>query len=148
MKEVIKACPCVIRTHLGHPQILAFRHPLAGCQIPKGTVENNELVPQAVLRELEEETGLNDVKIISLIGYIHNYVGAGSDESGPLEKHIWYLYHLELTSESKAKWSHQAIGSPEENGLTFECYWQNLYEDYIDFHPIFIEVMKKVKQYL
>lgn len=54
--------------HEGAQQILLFRHPNAGVQIPAGTVESNELVRQAALREAREETGLADLRIVKRLG--------------------------------------------------------------------------------
>jgi len=39
----------------GIKKVLVFEHPLAGVQIPKGTVEHDEEPAQAVTREMEEE---------------------------------------------------------------------------------------------
>lgn len=39
-------------------ELLIFRHPTAGFQLPAGTVETGESPEQAVLREVLEETGL------------------------------------------------------------------------------------------
>ncbi len=39
-------------------ELLVFKHPFAGVQLPAGTVEPNEPLEKAVLRETREETGL------------------------------------------------------------------------------------------
>lgn len=44
-------------------EILALFHPTAGVQIPKGTIEFNELPETAAIREGVEETGLKDLKM-------------------------------------------------------------------------------------
>jgi 8-oxo-dGTP pyrophosphatase MutT (NUDIX family) len=49
-------------------EILLFRHPSAGIQIPAGTVEEGETLEQAVLREAAEETGLKNVRLVSRMG--------------------------------------------------------------------------------
>ncbi|USK53217.1 NUDIX domain-containing protein [Cytobacillus solani] len=56
-----KAYGYVTRMKDGKRQLLIFQHsiPEAGIQIPKGTVKPNENTYKAVIRELEEETGLN-----------------------------------------------------------------------------------------
>lgn len=53
-------------------QILLFRHPTAGIQVPAGTVEDGEGLETAVLREVTEETGLTQVRIISYLGKMDN----------------------------------------------------------------------------
>jgi 8-oxo-dGTP pyrophosphatase MutT (NUDIX family) len=49
-------------------EMLLFRHPYAGVQFPAGTVEEGETLEQAVLREVAEETGLENVRIVARIG--------------------------------------------------------------------------------
>jgi len=46
-------------------ELLVIRHPLAGIQIPAGTVEFGETPEQAVLREVVEGSGLKQVEILS-----------------------------------------------------------------------------------
>jgi 8-oxo-dGTP pyrophosphatase MutT (NUDIX family) len=53
-----KACPVIVRRTAGGVEILAFRHPKAGCQLVKGTIEPAESVRRAAERELQEESGI------------------------------------------------------------------------------------------
>lgn len=46
-------------------EVLVFRHPLAGLQLPAGTVEDGQSPADAVLREVEEETGIAGARIIT-----------------------------------------------------------------------------------
>jgi len=46
-------------------QLLVFRHPDAGIQLPAGTIEVGETPEAAVLREVREETGLTAVEIVA-----------------------------------------------------------------------------------
>lgn len=49
-------------------ELLVFRHPTSGVQLPAGTIEPGETPETAVLRELEEETGVKDVEIVRSLG--------------------------------------------------------------------------------
>jgi 8-oxo-dGTP pyrophosphatase MutT (NUDIX family) len=51
----------------GH-DLLLFKHPNAGIQIPAGTVEDNETPEEAVLREVSEETGLTSLSVGQYLG--------------------------------------------------------------------------------
>ena len=51
-------------------ELLLFRHPYAGIQIPAGTVEPGETPERAVLREIAEETGLAEVVLSRSLGII------------------------------------------------------------------------------
>ncbi|MBJ7576440.1 NUDIX domain-containing protein [Devosia sp. MC532] len=55
--QVEKLCPFVLRGVGPARQILAFRHPLAGLQIVKGTRELGEEICAGAQREFLEETG-------------------------------------------------------------------------------------------
>ena len=62
-----KACPVILSCIAG-PRILLFRHPLAGVQLVKGTIESGETPAEAALRELSEEAGIDDASIVSDLG--------------------------------------------------------------------------------
>lgn len=48
-------------------EVLVFRHPTAGVQLPAGTVEEGEAPEAAVLREVFEETGIT-ARLIKKLG--------------------------------------------------------------------------------
>ncbi len=52
----------------GQENLLLFKHPYAGIQIPAGTVKNSEIVEEAALREAKEETNISEFTSIELIG--------------------------------------------------------------------------------
>lgn len=58
---IVRPCPA-------GQELLLFRHPFAGVQIPAGTVEIGENPEQAALREAGEETGLSDLRILRSLG--------------------------------------------------------------------------------
>ena len=59
MKVVHKAVAAVVRDYGRGSELLVFRHPFAGVQLPKGTVEPKEAYAAAALRELHEDSGLH-----------------------------------------------------------------------------------------
>ena len=73
MNEVIqKVTAFIIRKRNGVEELLVFKHPTTGIQIPAGTVEAGENIETAVKREAYEETGLQLVEIENYLGYIEN----------------------------------------------------------------------------
>jgi len=47
-------------------ELLVFRHPAAGIQLPAGTVEPGERFEVAALREAREESGIDRLRLIRL----------------------------------------------------------------------------------
>ena len=73
MNEVIqKVTAFIVRERRGVKELLVFKHPIAGVQIPAGTVERDEDIETAVKREVYEETGLQLVKIKNYLGCFEN----------------------------------------------------------------------------
>jgi len=83
MIPIKKTYGYVTRVIEGRTQVLVFLHPIlgAGIQIPKGTIKPKENSFNAVIREIEEETGLKNFEVENLIaedysenddGTIHN----------------------------------------------------------------------------
>lgn len=63
-----KVTAFILRQHQDKSEILTIYHPSAGRQLPAGTVEEHETPEQAVLREIQEETGLSKLRIIAKKG--------------------------------------------------------------------------------
>jgi 8-oxo-dGTP pyrophosphatase MutT (NUDIX family) len=63
-----KVTAFITRKWNSDPELLLFKHPHAGIQIPAGTVETGETPEEAVLREASEETGLSDLTISHYLG--------------------------------------------------------------------------------
>lgn len=63
-----KVVAFMIRKKEQRPQLLIFKHPAHGYQLPAGTVEENEELEVALRREVVEETGLKKIEIIQKLG--------------------------------------------------------------------------------
>lgn len=119
-----KACPVVLSSALPH-KILLFRHPLAGVQLVKGTIEKGETPSEAALRELAEESGISDAVIGSDLGVWHaNHLNQ-----------IWSFQLCHVERPLPEQWSHQTF---DDHGHLFEFFWASLDNPpYDDCHPVF-----------
>jgi len=75
-------------------RLLVYRHtqsPDAGIQVPGGSVEGGESLEAAVLREAEEETGLQGLRIDEYLGECL----ADARQWGIDSQHIRHFFHLE-----------------------------------------------------
>ena len=106
-------------------RLLVFRHidfPEAGIQVPAGTVRTDEDRDAAVLREAQEETGLQDLTIKSYLGeQIRNMEDVGKDEI-----HHRHFYHLlREGGDPPGQWQHDE-SDPSDGGpdpIHFEFFW-------------------------
>lgn len=135
----------------GH--ILLFRHPEAGVQLPKGTIENGEAPDVAVLRELAEESGICSTatpQLVSTVAFIRKPSGEQSDE--PLEHQTWHLYLIEGAASLPTAWDHVAVGSAVEDGLTFSYFWHPLSVSFESAFPladpVFANVTDRVAHFI
>ena len=113
----------ITRGSAGRLELLVFDHvdyPEAGTQIPAGGVEPGETYSEAALREVREETGLEQVEFVRLLG--------DSDRPHPTtgdSRRTTYL-HLRSTGESAKGWRHVVRGRGEDADLHFDCRWEPL----------------------
>ena len=71
-KIVQKVTAFIVRERKGIKELLVFKHPTTGIQIPAGTVEVGEDLETAVKREAYEETCLQFVEIENYLGCLEN----------------------------------------------------------------------------
>ncbi|TFD99467.1 NUDIX hydrolase [Jeotgalibacillus salarius] len=113
-----KAYGYITRVKDEQVQILVFRHkdiPEAGIQIPKGTVHENEDTYDAMIREIQEETGIQHFEVKELLAedFWENVDGA---------MHHRYFYKV-VCKKTADEWSHNPSGGGAEKGLTFQFFW-------------------------
>lgn len=123
MKFTDKACPVLLRQREGRLQLLAFRHPQAGCQIVKGTVEEYEEPGETVLRELGEESGIVDARLIEPWGQLLLRE----------EKQRWHLFLCQVERELPDEWT---FYTTDGGGHDFAFFWHNLDDIASDEWPL------------
>jgi 8-oxo-dGTP pyrophosphatase MutT (NUDIX family) len=133
MTLIEKVVPVVFRKINNNLEILVFRHPLAGVQIVKGTVEHQEQLEHAALRELYEESGIKSAQI-------HSYLGKHiPSEAGP----DWHVFVCTTHDALHDTWSHFC---EDDNGLTFDFFWHSfLSPPTEEWHPLFKELFEFIK---
>jgi 8-oxo-dGTP pyrophosphatase MutT (NUDIX family) len=130
-----KTCPVVVRYKDGELQKLAFRHPAAGCQIIKGTIESGEPAAKAALRELFEEAGIQSATVSRDLGVW---------EAG-YEDQVW-SFHLCEVDELPDAWIHH---TRDGGGHDFAFFWYSLHESpNDDWHPLFKGALQWIRTIL
>jgi 8-oxo-dGTP pyrophosphatase MutT (NUDIX family) len=108
-----KVCPVLLRQRREQWQILAFRHPLAGTQLIKGTLEPGELPEVGVLRELAEESGIGHAAVVEKIGEL-------VIEEAAQQWHIFLCYSSDPLPE---EWE---FFTTDGGGHLFHYFWHPL----------------------
>lgn len=72
LKKAVSCGGIVTKKENGQIKICLIKltHLLKGCVFPKGHVEGDELLEATALREVKEETGLQDLSIIKKLGVV------------------------------------------------------------------------------
>lgn len=112
-----KVCPVVTRERDGYTQLLLFRHPQEGVQLVKGSVEPGETTAAAALRELREESGIEDALIDFKMG----------EKIFPTYQQAWTFYKMKIEG-ARALPDEWQFFAEEDGGLLFEFFWQSIHE--------------------
>ncbi|MFI6875600.1 NUDIX domain-containing protein [Streptomyces sp. NPDC050400] len=117
----VRVAVYVTRTGPEGRELLVFDHrdqPEAGTQVPAGGVDAGELLTEAALREIKEETGMAGVTLGAALAVQqrpHPHTG---------QPRITVFFHAE-TTESRDSWPHtvRSRDGDQDNGLAFRCYF-------------------------
>lgn len=103
-KQIFSAGVIVYRYTAEGLKYLLIRHPGGHWDLPKGKLEQNETELQAALRELNEETGINMVKLDEDFyqKVIYKY---GDYRGGLIQKQV--VFFLASTEQEKVTLSHE-----------------------------------------
>ena len=125
-EHTLKVCAYV--TH--EDRLLVFRHtnfPEAGIQVPAGTVKPDEPLEAAVLRETNEESGLEGLVILAYLG-MDEFDLESIGKEGLIQRHY---FHLQVDGSPLELWRH--FEKDPSNGSTepieFEFYWVNILDE-------------------
>jgi len=116
----------VTRVVDGCVQLLVFDHrdvPAAGTQVPAGGVHAGERVDAAARREVVEETGVDGVRVLGVLGVQqHPHPDTG-------EPRVSVVLHAE-TGHTTDSWVHTVAGDPRDgdSGLVFARRFTSLRE--------------------
>jgi len=126
-----KACPVILRTRQSL-EILAFKHPLAGLQLVKGSLEPGESTEAAAVRELLEEAGITG-KVIRDLGTWR------SASTG----HTWAFHQCLIPEDLPDTWTHFA---EDDGGHEFQFFWHPLAsEPSEEWHQVFKDALEFLK---
>ena len=113
-------------------KILVFRHPFAGVQLVKGTIEPGEGPADAALRELREESGIGDARVEQDLGVW--------DSS--FEDQVWSIYLCSTPRVLPEGWVHR---TKDGGGLDFEFFWHPVdQKPDATWHPLFQRALEHI----
>ena len=126
MKEFRKVYGFFIRdAPSGKAELLVFAAPDGALRFPGGTVEEGEDLLAGLRRELREETGISDFKVVRELG-VHHYYKPDVDKY--VERHD---YLFQAAASLPERFSFTVQSHDKDDGLVFEYHWigiEHLYQ--------------------
>jgi 8-oxo-dGTP diphosphatase len=109
----------------GRRELLVFDHrdhPDAGTQVPAGRLEAGEDLEAGLARELHEEAGLEDARIVRRLG---EFDGEALGHGVGYRNHV---YELDAPT-AVDRWEHVVLGNGDDAGLVFVYRWEPITSD-------------------
>jgi ADP-ribose pyrophosphatase YjhB (NUDIX family) len=111
----------ITRERSGRAELLTIEHrDLAdlGLQVPAGRIDAHESLETGLHREVEEETGLGDVRIVAELADADEFerlYGAGAHRS--------WAFHAVAEAAGPDEWEHPITGTGMDASLVYMCRW-------------------------
>jgi 8-oxo-dGTP pyrophosphatase MutT (NUDIX family) len=122
----------VTRVRDGRTELLVFgdpEHSHLGVQVPAGRLDADERLEAGLLRELREEAGLTNARIVRELPGFEDHYPSRYENHG---------FHLVLEEDAPDEWEHVVLGDGDDAGLTFHYRWLPIGPDLLLFgrpHP-------------
>lgn len=121
-----KVVAYIIRQKGIRTELLVFDHDKvhseAGTQVPAGTVDANENFEEALLREIVEEAGIQNLKIVEKIDQYTFF----RETHGCFNRR--HIFTLQSSEELPDRWTHTVTGHGIDQNLNFHYYWIDIEE--------------------
>jgi 8-oxo-dGTP pyrophosphatase MutT (NUDIX family) len=113
----------VTRVRDGRTELLVFEdpeHPYLGVQVPAGRLDPDEELEAGLLRELAEEAGLTNARIVRELPGFEDHYPSRYENHG---------FHVILEEGAPDEWEHVVRGTGDDAGLAFRYRWVPLEPD-------------------
>lgn len=124
LETLDKVVAYITRTVGSQTQLLVFdhdkKHSEAGTQVPAGTVAPRENFEEALLREVLEEAGIQNLKVIKKID---QYTFFRETHKCFNRRHV---FHLETLINLPDQWTHTVTGKGVDQNMNFHFFWLDL----------------------
>ena len=98
-------------------ELLVFEHaddPEAGVQVPAGRLDPGEELESALLREIAEEAGLANVRVVGELSGSEDHYESQYENHG---------FHVVSGDGLPDRWDHLVVGDGDDAGLTLRYRW-------------------------
>jgi 8-oxo-dGTP pyrophosphatase MutT (NUDIX family) len=112
----------VTRERDGTTELLVFDYE-GMTELPGGRIDAHESLEEGIAREVEEETGVADVRVVEELADPAEFVrlyGPGAHET--------HVFHLVADAPTPQEWEHHVTGTGMDSGLVYACRWVPLDE--------------------
>jgi 8-oxo-dGTP pyrophosphatase MutT (NUDIX family) len=126
-------------THRGR-ELLVFEHLHMGLQVPAGRLDVGEELEPALLREIAEESGLENVRVVRELPDFESHYESRYENHG---------FQLVADEDLPDEWDHVVYGNGDDAGLTFHYRWVPIEPDLHLFerpHPVLSRLLEPIEQ--